>query len=464
MFKFYLIAALFFPVLSIFAQTQVSGNQSGTWSVDGSPYQVTGHIRIPSGQVLHIDAGVRIEFQGRYRIYVDGKLLANGTETDSIVFTAANHDSGWAGIRMDQTSDISEFYYCRFEYGKTSANGSYPDQHGGAVVLHNADAEFYHCVFENNDATGDNDGMGGAVYGINTGNSTQTRTRFEDCTFLNNHAFGEGGAVKLTNDKNTQFIRCKFYGNSAGYGGGALFFYTAENVLISQCAFYENTASNSGGGAVKTLNPQSSISFVNCTFNRNHSRGYAEGGAVDLAYADAVFTNCIIYNNTQQYGKDVHIGQNASAEFHFCDVDMPDNGTGDHNLDNLNPLFVDADRGDLHLQAGSPCIDAGTDVGLPYAGNAPDMGCYEFGLVGVEKNWTQVAAVYPIPADDILWIRRLHAGKMLIELLTLQGEKLLQKKCDSFCVLSVNSFSPGIYILRIQTENKTYAGRILIKK
>ena len=36
--------------------------------------------------------------------------------------------------------------------------------------------------------------------------------------------------------------------------------------------------------------------------------------------------------------------------------------------------------GFLHLAAGSDLIDAGTDVGLPFAGDAPDLGAYEFGL------------------------------------------------------------------------------------
>jgi hypothetical protein len=44
-----------------------------------------------------------------------------------------------------------------------------------------------------------------------------------------------------------------------------------------------------------------------------------------------------------------------------------------------DPLFVDVNHGDFHLQAGSPAIDAGTSVGLPYNGDAPDIGAYEFG-------------------------------------------------------------------------------------
>jgi len=44
----------------------------------------------------------------------------------------------------------------------------------------------------------------------------------------------------------------------------------------------------------------------------------------------------------------------------------------------VDPQFVDATVPDVHLQPGSPCIDAGVDVGLPYLGSAPDMGAFEF--------------------------------------------------------------------------------------
>lgn len=44
-----------------------------------------------------------------------------------------------------------------------------------------------------------------------------------------------------------------------------------------------------------------------------------------------------------------------------------------------DPLFTNAAGGDFTLQAGSPAIDAGTNVGLPYNGSAPDIGALEFG-------------------------------------------------------------------------------------
>ena len=48
----------------------------------------------------------------------------------------------------------------------------------------------------------------------------------------------------------------------------------------------------------------------------------------------------------------------------------------DNNI-SVDPLFVNPPN-NYRLQAGSPAIDAGMDVGLPYEGSAPDMGAFEF--------------------------------------------------------------------------------------
>ncbi len=47
----------------------------------------------------------------------------------------------------------------------------------------------------------------------------------------------------------------------------------------------------------------------------------------------------------------------------------------------LNPVFVpDITRVEVYrLADGSPCIDEGMDVGLPYNGSAPDIGAFEYG-------------------------------------------------------------------------------------
>ncbi len=52
------------------------------------------------------------------------------------------------------------------------------------------------------------------------------------------------------------------------------------------------------------------------------------------------------------------------------------NGTGARNADGSLPVTAF-----LRLAAASPLIDKGTNVGLPFSGSAPDLGCFETGLV-----------------------------------------------------------------------------------
>lgn len=77
-----------------------------------------------------------------------------------------------------------------------------------------------------------------------------------------------------------------------------------------------------------------------------------------------------------------------------------------------DPQYVDAAGGDFRLTAGSPLIDAGTDVGLPYVGGAPDIGAYEFEGVSIPVLLEGLAESYqsvPLPAFKNAGEQRSHA-------------------------------------------------------
>jgi predicted outer membrane repeat protein len=459
--KYLLFISLIIVPLFVTAQTNVSGNQSGTWTAANAPYQVTGHITVPTGQILTIEAGVEVNFQGHYKFNVNGKLIVNGEEENMVLFTTDDTATGWGGIRFDTVSEISVFNYCTIEYGK--ATGDYPDMHGGAVLLKESDAEFYHCIFQNNQAIGSgDDGMGGAVYAYNTGTETETLTKFIDCTFENNQSVTEGGAIKFTNDGNTEITRCKFLSNSANYGGGAIMFYSAVDVHLTNCLFYSNYSNNSGGGAIKTLNPTVSLFFTNCTITSNSAYGAGEGGAVALDYADATFVNCIIYDNYQQYGSEINIGMSATATINYCDVDMPDDATGSNNLDNLNPLFITTGSESFHLQEGSPCINAGVDVGLPYQGTAPEMGCYEYDeTVGIEDYRADAITMYPNPANDSVSFDEIENLEE-ITIIDSTGKKIADYSVDYLSHrINLSRLTTGVYYIQFKTERGTLSKKII---
>lgn len=57
---------------------------------------------------------------------------------------------------------------------------------------------------------------------------------------------------------------------------------------------------------------------------------------------------------------------------------------GSHRIE-TSPAFADTAARDFHLQAGSPAINAGVYVGLPFSGSAPDMGAFEYDEAAVSN-------------------------------------------------------------------------------
>ncbi len=403
-----------FMLTNIYSQTHVSGDQTGVWTTENSPYLVTGNITVPNN--LEIEPGVTVNFQGNYQFIVNGNLQAVGTETDSIYFTTDNPATGWGGVRVD-SDDIINLSYCRIEFGKTS--GDYPDIHGGGLALLTSNAIVSNCVFADNDATGQSNGMGGAVYAINTGTQSETLTRFTDCKFIRNHAYGEGGAIKFTSDGHTEITGCEFIQNDANYGGGAINCYSVMGTKITNCLFFDNYTMYSSGGALNTLGMGNYLYFVNCTIVDN-SAVTGDGGAVNLAYAEAYFVNTIVYDNPGMYSDDINADWGSTVEVFYSNMTMPSEATGYNNIE-TNPLFVNPAVGDYSLQEDSPCIDAGvayfaangeTLLDLnesEFSGESPDMGAFEFGFnevmsvdVDYIENWTMIGLPLNVGNPDYL--------------------------------------------------------------
>ena len=481
------IVFVLFLISSLFPQTEVSGTQSGNWTTENSPYLVVGEIVVPSGSFLEIDAGVTVNFQGHYQFIINGDLRAIGTETDSIFFTTNNPSTGWGGIRVD-SDDIINLSYCRIEFGKTA--GEYPDIHGGGIALLTSNAIVSNCVFADNYATGQSNGMGGAIYAINTGTMDQTITRITDCTFIRNHAYGEGGAIKFTSDGHTEITNCKFIENNCNYGGGAINCYSVMGTKITKCLFVDNYTMYSAGGALNTLGMGNYLYFVNNTFTGN-SAVTGDGGAVNLVYAEAYFVNNIVYDNPGMYSDDVFADWGSTLEVYYSNMNLPDGATGYGNIES-NPQFSD----DYTLQETSPCIDAGIAyfeaggeilVNLSeseYAGDSPDMGAFEW-QENLSNNYEleitnyELLNAYPNPFNPRTTINftiptvEPHRNSSL-QIYNLQGqlvEQLVSSGSSSWqeagyhqVIWNAENYPSGVYIAKLQTENFEQTQKLLLLK
>lgn len=102
------------------AQTNIAaGYVSGTWTKAGSPYKINGNITVPLATKLIINEGVKVEFQGAYKLDVRGILKVLGKASDTVVFTVKDTLNGWNGIVVHQQStslpDSIIFSYCKVE-------------------------------------------------------------------------------------------------------------------------------------------------------------------------------------------------------------------------------------------------------------------------------------------------------------------------------------------------------------
>ena len=107
--------------IQIHAQTEVSGQVSGHWTIAASPYLIINDAVVSSGQTLEIDPGVVVQFRDADDdLLIDGTLLVNGLENAPVIFTADNaikEPGQWGGILLRQGSDASLLSHAVVEFG-----------------------------------------------------------------------------------------------------------------------------------------------------------------------------------------------------------------------------------------------------------------------------------------------------------------------------------------------------------
>ena len=164
--------SLFFPCF--FLQCiEVGGHisEDTTWSPENNPYIVTHNLFVDSDVTLTILPGTVVEVYSALvidndpidfywqngesvakMIWVDGRIIAEGTEEDSIVFTRYQDDESnyrWGCIFFPEGSPESIFRYCEIKHTyKNVMNIGYGFQ--GALCSWNGRVRVENCEFENN--------------------------------------------------------------------------------------------------------------------------------------------------------------------------------------------------------------------------------------------------------------------------------------------------------------------------
>ena len=168
-----------------------------------------------------------------------------------------------------------------------------------------------------------------------------------------------------------------------------------HNYTLKNCLAFKNKAKG-----FDQNNNKGSMILYNCTGHNNLVADFRI--TQDLASGKVLIVkNCIDLGMTAEIGAFAEQETNSwLAPFEVTDddfVSLDDSAAyGPRQADGSLPVISY-----MHLTAGSDLIDAGVDVGLPYAGNAPDLGCFESSYTGVIQNpLTENIHCYPNPIGD----------------------------------------------------------------
>jgi len=380
------------------------------------PYAITDDIIVPAGVTLTIQPGATLQFQAdRYlRANEGGRLLAEGTNTQPIVFTRQS-DAYWGGILLDRTQADNRITHAVVEYTKevivqprthgVSAYGSritiansilrhtdasaavqtypwgdyYPDIHllrneiydvesdavhvteGFALIQGNHIHDIYHGIY--------------ALEGIEVSNMSTPALVLDnhihdisdDCLDLN-----YSSAIIARNELH----HCGDKGISIGHPSST----TLVNNLIHTCLGKDEDRYSGAGIAIK----DGAVSrIVNNTVSNSRHGIYLYEGHQGQGGGAATVVNTILWGNNSALDLD----SLSAVTVTYSDIER-DSGAwpGEGNI-NTDPLFRHPQRGDYRLQEESPCVDTGTSVGAPDEdirgvyrphGDGYDRGAHEF--------------------------------------------------------------------------------------
>lgn len=326
--------------------TYVSGNVSGEWTVENSPYLVQDNVVVPAGTRLTINPGVVVKLKPHWDwqrgalFTVHGKLAAVGTATDSVIFTKIDDDEGWWGsIFFEEANPGSKLEYCSISYGSGTQLGSFSSY--AAVFGYKSTLTIRNCSFSHNI-----DGVSLREY------SGSNKALIQNNVFAWNDKSGIANGILNTRIKNNIL-----HHNGIGIS------------CTDSAAIENNTIVNNETGL--RLNGQSK----------------------------PVVQNCIVWHNSTNVD-DKNTDWSGEVQIRFSDIQGGWPGYG--NID-LEPLFVDAASDNYQLQALSPCIDGGnpeTDYSLEPAPNGSiiNMGAYgnTSQAASSQQNSPEILVAYPM--------------------------------------------------------------------
>jgi len=380
------------------------------------PYAITDDIVVPAGVTLTIEPGVTLHFQANRSLRVEegGRLLAEGTAAQPIVFTRQGDDY-WGGILLECTQEDNRIIHAVIEYTREVITN--PRTHGvsawGSRVTI-ADSIIRHTAFSvavqtypwlgyeptiyllrneiydiQSDAVHVTGGyafiQGNHIYDVRHGvyefEGIEVSHMITPAVLLDNHIHDvSDDCVDLNHSsaviERNELHHCGDKGISIGHPSST----TLINNLIYTCLGRDDDPYSGTGIAVK----DGAVShIVNNTVADSRHGIYLYEGHEGEGGGNATLVNCIVWDNQSALDLDAL----STITVTYSDIEM--DGTvwpGEKNI-NADPLFRSSQGGIYRLFEDSPCVDTGTPEGAPDEdiqsvhrpqGEGYDRGAHEF--------------------------------------------------------------------------------------
>jgi len=419
-------------------------------------------------------------------------LLAYQDEKPVLDFSAMPINSSNRGVRISG----SYWYVKGLDIYKAGDNGMHISGSNNAVE---------NCIFRENADTGLQLGNGASnnriincdsYYNVDPGQGNAdgfapkldvgTGNYFYGCRAWQNSDDGWDGYMRPADNVTTTLENCWVFhngylkngspsvGNGNGFklGGGdngnadSL----RHNMILKNCLAFDNRVKG-----YDQNNNRGSMTLLNCTAYRNGTN-YAISGPIRSTSVVTV-KNCVSLGAYGSLGSYTLQATNSwMPQFIVNNADFLSIDTtgvrGPRNPDGSLPYVAF-----MHLASGSDLIDAGTDVGLPYNGSAPDLGCFETsGPNSVANDFTPGSSFlleqnYPNPFNPQTTIRfsvatSAHTSLTVYNLL---GEKIATLYEDvatagfRYAVrFDGRNLSSGTYLCKLESDGRIETRKLLL--
>ncbi len=354
---------------------------------ENNPHIVTRELIVPAGITLTLKPGVEIQFAPAVALIVRGRLLAEGTPTQTIRFTHRDPDTYGSRIVLDETNADNRIKYAEIEYMEgfiaqySTIHVSHSEIHNlhgdglgmtaGTIIIQNNHIHHIDCVAPL------------ICEGIHIRNTLPKKPAL----ILDNHVHHidddclDSNEATLIAERNV-LHHCGDKGISIGppheHGAAA----NLAALLPSSATLINNLIYSTTYGIAVKDNAFAHIIHNTIINTKDGLALYESHDHAGYGAGQAKVVNTILWHNERNIWLDPDA--NPPAELTVTYSDVEGGWKGDGNLD-LDPMFRSPTAEDFHLQDASPLIDAGTDTnttvdlaGQPRSvGNAPDIGAYE---------------------------------------------------------------------------------------